>query len=308
MRNIKKFETPILFITFNKLDTTKKILKKIIEVNPKYLIIASDGPRNNKEEKVITNLRHYFEKEIQFDFIQIYSDINRGCKEGVTHAINKSFELFDELIIVEDDTLPTSKFFYFCEKLLKIYKEDKKVNLVSGYNYLSKSKTKDPFYFSKYSMIWGWATWKDRWEERELLNKNSLDYFEKNKADNLFTSKEEKKYFMDHFSDVINGYLDTWDFGLVFSNFYKNKLTIVPKYNLVKNIGLGHKSATHTKSKLSFKIVTFNLCLDLFQSLNLNYINPVASSSNDSNYRNKVLLKNTIYNRILYFFYKRFYT
>ncbi len=307
MKNIKKFETPILFITFNKLDTTKKILEKIIEVNPRNLIIASDGPRNHDEEKVITNLRIYFEKEIQFDFIKIYSDTNRGCKEGVTHAISQSFELFDELIIIEDDTLPTNKFFYFCEKLLKIYKKDKKINLVSGYNYLTKSNTVNPFYFSKYSMIWGWATWKDRWEDRELLNKHSLDFFEKNKADNSFANKEEKKYFMDHFNDVVNGDLDSWAFGLVFSNFYKNKLTIVPKYNLVKNIGLGHKRATHTKSKLSFKIVTFNLCLDLFQSLKLNYIKPVVSLSNDSSYMNKVLLKNTIFNRILYIFYKRFY-
>ena len=31
--NKHRFETPILFITFNKEDTTKTVLKKILEIN-----------------------------------------------------------------------------------------------------------------------------------------------------------------------------------------------------------------------------------------------------------------------------------
>jgi len=307
MKQSKKFETPILLITFCKIDTTIKILQKIIKLNPKNLLIASDGPRNINEKNIINYLRNYFEKEIQFDFIKIYSNTNRGSKDGPIYAINKSFELFDELIIIEDDTLPTKKFFIFCEKLLKMYKNDKKVNLISGYNYLSKSNTKHPFYFSKYSTTWGWATWKDRWEDRELLNIKSLDYFKKKKAEKLFENYIEKKYFLDHFDDVVTGKLQAWDFGLVFSNFFKKNLTIVPKYNLVKNIGIGHKSATHTTRKLTFKVVTYNICLDFFQSLNLSYLKPVVSTPNDIKYRNKIILKNTFHNRILYFIYKKFY-
>jgi len=93
--NKHRFETPILFITFNKKDTTKTVLKKILKINPKHLIIASDGPRNKKEEEVIKNLRSYFDNTINGDFIKIYSESNKGCKEGVRHAISKSFELFD---------------------------------------------------------------------------------------------------------------------------------------------------------------------------------------------------------------------
>ena len=69
-----------------------------------------------KEEEVIKNLRSYFEDTTNGDFIKIYSDSNKGCKEGVRHAISKSFELFDELIIVEDDILPSKKFLNFRKK------------------------------------------------------------------------------------------------------------------------------------------------------------------------------------------------
>lgn len=301
------FETPILFITFNKEDTTKKVLKKILNINPTNLIIASDGPRNKEEEEIILSLRNHFEEQIKFDFIKFYSDTNKGCKDGVTHAISKSFELFDKLIIVEDDTLPSKKFFRFCEKLLNIYEYEKKINLISGYNYLLKSKTKNLFYFSKYSSIWGWATWKNRWEENTILNKKTLSNFLKDKKNFTFENIEEENYFSKHFNDVVDGNLDSWAFGLTFSNFFNNKLAIVPKYNLVKNIGLGHKSATHTKSKLSFKIVTFNVNLSFFQKLKFNFLEPVVFEKNDSKYMNKIILKNTFFNKITYFIFKKFF-
>ena len=114
--NKHRFETPILFITFNKEDTTKTVLKKILEINPKHLIIASDGPRNKKEEEVIKNLRSYFDNTINEDFIKIYSESNKGCKEGVRHAISKSFELFDELIIIEETYCLRRNFLNFRKK------------------------------------------------------------------------------------------------------------------------------------------------------------------------------------------------
>ena len=84
-----------------------------------------------------------------------------------------------------------------------------------------------------------------------------------------------KIIFSKHFRDVVNHNLDSWAFGVTFSNFFNNKLTIVPKYNLTRNLGLGHKSATHTKSKLSFKIVTLNVSLSIFQKLDVSFQNPL---------------------------------
>jgi len=43
--SLESFDTPILLITYNKVDTTKLVLNKILKQNPKHLIIASDGPK-----------------------------------------------------------------------------------------------------------------------------------------------------------------------------------------------------------------------------------------------------------------------
>ena len=46
----KEFETPILFLIFNRPDLTKVVFNRIREVKPKYLFIAADGPRIDHPE------------------------------------------------------------------------------------------------------------------------------------------------------------------------------------------------------------------------------------------------------------------
>ena len=89
-----------------------------------------------------------------------------------------------------------------------------------------------------------------------ISSNNVLDNFLSN-SNNIFHSDYEKNYFLDRFDEVVYKNLDTWDYGLVFSNFYQKKLSIYPKYNLVKNIGLGHDKATHTNNYFKYLIQLF---------------------------------------------------
>ena len=46
------FETPILFLIFNRADTTQQVFDQIRKVKPKYFYVAADGPRESvKGEK-----------------------------------------------------------------------------------------------------------------------------------------------------------------------------------------------------------------------------------------------------------------
>jgi len=44
--------TPILFTIFNRPDTTKIVFEKIRQIQPKYLYIAADGPRNDDTQDI----------------------------------------------------------------------------------------------------------------------------------------------------------------------------------------------------------------------------------------------------------------
>jgi hypothetical protein len=47
------FEVPILFLVFNRPDTTRRVFNKIKEVRPRQLFIAADGPRSTVEGEAL---------------------------------------------------------------------------------------------------------------------------------------------------------------------------------------------------------------------------------------------------------------
>ena len=53
--------------------------------------------------------------------------------------------------------------------MLKKYNYNKKIAQISGCNLFygihKKKITNESYIFSKYPHIWGWATWKDRWQK-----------------------------------------------------------------------------------------------------------------------------------------------
>ena len=46
------FETPILFLIFNRPDTTKVVFNRIKEIKPKYLFVVADGPRVHADGEI----------------------------------------------------------------------------------------------------------------------------------------------------------------------------------------------------------------------------------------------------------------
>ena len=90
---------------------------------------------------------------------------NLGCKARVSSGLDWVFEQVPEAIILEDDCLPHPTFFRFCEELLAHYRDDQRVGMISGDNFQFGHRINDDsYYFSNINHIWGWATWRSRWQ------------------------------------------------------------------------------------------------------------------------------------------------
>jgi hypothetical protein len=241
--------TPILFLVFNRPDTTKQVFAKIREVKPKQLFIAADGAREHKEgeQAKVDEVRKFILENIDWDceVKTLFRDKNLGCGKAVSEAITWFFEQVEQGIILEDDCLPETSFFYFCEQLLERYKEDDKVMHIGGTSFIKYKNHQDlsSYFFSDYSRIWGWATWRRSWSKYNFSiewNDNKLTKILKKKK---FTC-EEVKYWRKVFSNYHR--IDTWDYQWMLSIWYNDGISIAPYKNLVQNIGFGGDS-THTK-------------------------------------------------------------
>ncbi len=259
------FNTPILFLIFNRLDTTIKVFQKIKEIKPKQLFIAADGPRANvtNEKEVCSNIRNYVLKNIDWDceVKTLFRDNNLGCGKAVSESITWFFKHVDQGIILEDDCLPNNSFFKFCEEMLDKYKNEEKIYIISGFSPYSKKITRHwgKYGFVKIPHIWGWATWKRAWNKYDF---NMIDFKKENisqKLQTIFPDKRHQGYWKNIFTDTYNKKINTWDYQLAYTVFKDDALCINSSLNLISNIGFGGGTHTLTKKHPLSKIKQYNL-------------------------------------------------
>jgi hypothetical protein len=219
-------------------------------MQPAQLFIAADGPRPGKEgeRQKCEEVRNIILKGVDWPchVKTLFRDSNLGCGHAVSGAITWFFENIEEGIILEDDTLPDLSFFIFCKELLGKYRHDEDVKLISGNNFQNgKWRGEGSYYFSAYSHIWGWASWRRAWKEYDFrlsgLNEEDIEIFLRY----YFEEKTVIEYWKKTFQQVKMQSVDTWDYQLLFSIWKHEGLTILPNKNLVSNIGFGQFS-THT--------------------------------------------------------------
>lgn len=243
--------SPVLLNIFNRPDTTLRVFEKIRECKPDKLYIAADGPREHREHEAA--LCEETRKVIQVDWDcevhYLYRSTNLGCKMAMSGGIKWFFENEPEGIVLEDDCLPGEDFFRFCDVLLEKYRHDTRIGHISGARMAQGMQFGDAtYYFSKYTFIWGWASWRRVWKDYDenllvldgFLEQDLFKYvYDKKKVtDRLITNLNLVK------TDVIN----TWDYQYLFLNFWNNRVNICPNVNLISNIGFDAR-ATHTKDK-----------------------------------------------------------
>jgi hypothetical protein len=206
-------QTPVALFVFKRPDTTRRVFEAVSKVRPTKLLLVADGPRQGKEgeAEACRQVREIVSRaDWPCEIFQNFSDRNLGCQGRMVTGLNWVFSLVEESIILEDDCVPDPSFFLFCQELLERYRGDTRIGSISGSNFMEKHLNTDAsYFFSQFGGNWGWASWRSEWQrfDRHLTDWPKL--------------KTER---------------------MLLKN---NALAIVPRVNLVANIGFG-LDATHT--------------------------------------------------------------
>jgi len=244
-------QTAVLFLVFNRPDTTVQVFEAIRKAQPPRLYVAADGPRAHRKgeaEKVIKVREITAKVDWSCEIYTLFREENLGCKYAVSSAITWFFKHEEQGIILEDDCLPHQDFFYFCENLLEYYSDEERVSVITGSNYQKRRKRGEAsYYFSKYPHCWGWASWRRAWKYFD----GDLSFWPEWSQSNDWIAKTpdsiERSYRQKIFDRVRKGQIDSWAYPWTASIWYRGGLTATPNVNLISNIGFGSE-ATHTKS------------------------------------------------------------
>ncbi len=244
------YSVPILFVCFKRPQVALKSFEKIKSVHPKRLYIVSDGPRGNVENEIslVNETRQLILKQIDWEceLHTCFREENYGCSKSVSEGVNWLFTKEEYGIILEDDCVAQDSFFQFMEEMLLKYKDDQRISVVDGSNGV-ESHVEIPwsYCFSKYKQTNGWGTWKRAWNQMDLNMSWRNTAYEDSIIKNMGYCAKDIKYWKYKLKLIDANEVSAWDWQWYFTTASFNQLAIVPKINLISNIGFGD-GATHT--------------------------------------------------------------
>ena len=270
MKYQAKIDIAVLLIFFVRDTQFSKVFEQVKVARPSRLYLYQDGPRENRPDDLegIRKCREIVRKiDWECEVYKFYQKENVGCDPSEYIAQKWMFETEEMGIILEDDDVPSQSFFPFCKELLEKYKDDFRINMICGMNNTGVSEhVVGDYLFTKKGSIWGWASWRrvlDTWDEHYnwLDDENTLGAL-RNSFDNIdeFNSfikvaRMHKESGKAHY-ESINGA----------SLFLFNRLNIVPKYNMISNIGFGEET-THgvTDLKMLPRSIRKLMCMETYE-------------------------------------------
>ncbi len=223
-----QLETPVLYMVFNRLDIVEKAFGQIRKAKPKKLYIAQDGPRPHvpDEKDKILKVREYILSNIDWDceVKTLFREENLGINKAIPGAVDWFFENEEQGIILEEDIYMSLSGFWFLEKMLNKFKDDKDVWFVFAYNTVDI-----PYDYVKADSFgaWGYATWKDKWMQIDFSHREDLSFL-----DEYFENKRIAKFnkaFFNHGKYLYD--IKIW-LEMVFNKAY----SIVPKTPLTVHL------------------------------------------------------------------------
>lgn len=243
------FKVPILLVLYNRIEETHNVFEILGTVQPTQLYVAGDGPKpgNTLDRTHVYQTRSVIQPAWHCQLHTFWQDEHLGKSQMIYKAIQWFFEHEEEGIVLFEDTLPTYDFFPYCEELLRQYRNDERVFSIGGTYLRHRSRQRykkrlrkggSSYYFSSYASTWGFATWRNRWQDFSL----SMAQYDSDKISEIVARNMKKpkfrSYWINRFNIIKKNNASYWDYQINLHVWAHDGVCIEPYLNLVTNIGV----------------------------------------------------------------------
>lgn len=242
---LAKITVPIALIIFKRTETLQRIVDELNKHEISKLYIVADGPRTAEERNLTSQARKIAESITCGVVIKLYSEKNLGLKNSLTSGISVALEDSSQLIVLEDDCLPSEPFLTACQALAPQLSKSQNIAGFCGSSFLPQG-VKQGIWRSAKLNVWGWMVNSKAWHD--FMNSGFLDFDSeilRMNSSGLDKLPPLAKWEMMRIIKRLDK-IDTWD--VQFETFCLNKGYdfIKPKQNLIQNIGF-ESDATNTQ-------------------------------------------------------------
>lgn len=238
---------PVVIFCYRR--SIKKLLASLYEnsgFSNHRVYIFSDGWKSEKDKDDVLNVRSELKKVcIDPRFAVFEASINKGLANSIIDGVGYVITSHGNAIVLEDDLIVSPYFLRYMNDALEAYKDDERVWSISGFSppvFDDEKSDADVFLFPRGSS-WGWATWKDRWDDVDWEVKS----FEDLKKDRRKITEFEKggNDLFKMLELQMLGKIDSWAIRWCFSQYLNGQYTIYPYKTLINNLGFEDGYGVH---------------------------------------------------------------
>ncbi len=244
-----------LFVYARPFETVKTLeaLSKNFLASQSDLFIFSDGAKGEKDIAKVIEVRTIIKNtQLPFKKVEIFErKENLGLANSIISGVTEVLNLYDKIIVMEDDLISSPNFLDYVNASLSRYQNEDKIFSVTGYTYKFEIPTNYNYdnYFLPRCESLGWGTWKNRWVKADWNVKDLMEFL---------SDKNKMKHFSNIGFDLLGmllkqqlGRVDSWAVRWCYAHFKHNALCSYPTISKIIHIGEGG-FATNVKSKLKF--------------------------------------------------------
>lgn len=222
---------PVLIICYKRSVNVCELLNSLCAQGVSRVYIAIDGSKDSDSSisHSIESQSNEITKAFNVELSVWKREINLGPAVSVITAIDWFFSNENAGIILEDDLVISSQLLPYFAFMLKRFESNLDVMMISGTQFVN-SQNLEEFQWTSYPVIWGWATWSDRWK----LYRDQLSYLDQIK---VHRKGKEERFWKTGLRRCVSGIQDAWDIPLAVSQLNSGRKTILPPVNLVSNQG-----------------------------------------------------------------------
>ena len=267
---------PIVIFTYARPEHTKNMIETLAKNNlakKSEVFIFSDNAKKEIYKENVEKVRKYINtipnKGMFKNVTIIEAEKNKGLANSVIEGVTKIINRYGKVIVLEDDLVVSTTFLDYMNDALEFYSTDNRIWSISGYNLPIEipKKYKHEIYLSYRGCSWGWATWKDRWNN---VDWKVVDY---NKFKHSVSRRKKINRGGNDMAQMLDcqmkGKCDSWAIRWCYEQSKKDMLTIYPVKSLVTNQGLDG-SGTHSGDIRTFDVKHYEIVPKLEKNIVLN--------------------------------------
>lgn len=177
---------------------------------------------------------------------------NLGLSRHIKSAIDKSLELEEQVVVLEDDIRIGNKFISELDTANRKLNSAQKFATVGGFSGfpIVGNIAKNYWRKSNYFSAWGWMAGRETWAKYQLIlpDGDFNDHFSESQSWRYLTSIQQDTWIR-RFEKVRTNPELTWDYQMQYMTFKYDLQHLLPLFRICENVGFDDVRSTNTRNK-----------------------------------------------------------